>query len=60
MCPVYQVHFVDHGDNVYATEHVEHASDEEAIKTAHRMNIRSIGGGFEVWEGERLVVRHRN
>jgi hypothetical protein len=56
----YQVHFVDHGDNVYDTVHAEHDDDEAAIEHAHRLNVPSIGARFEVWEGERLVHRHRN
>ena len=56
----YRVQFVDHGDNVYSTEHIEHDSDEAAIQEAHRMNVPSIGAGFYVWEDERLVHRHRN
>lgn len=58
--PIYLVHFVDHGNNVYGTEYIEHPSDEEAIVAARRINVPSIGAGFEVWEGERLVYRHRN
>jgi hypothetical protein len=43
---LYRVHFVDHGDNVYATEYLEHDDDESAIQAAHRMNVPSIGAGF--------------
>ena len=57
---LYRVHFVDHGDNVYATEYVEHEDDASAIEAAHRMNVPSIGAGFDLWDDERLVHRHRN
>jgi hypothetical protein len=57
---LYRVHFFDHGDNVYLTRHIEHADDEAAIDATRRMNAPSIGAGFDVWEGERLVHRHRN
>jgi hypothetical protein len=57
---LYRVHFVDHGDNVYATEYLEHDDDESAIEAAHRMNVPSIGAGFDLWDDERLVHRHRN
>lgn len=57
---IYRVHFVDHGGNVYSTERIENDSDEEAIKAAHRLDVPSIGAGFDVWEDERLVHRHRN
>ncbi len=57
---LYRLHFVDHGDNVYATHYLDHDTDEDAIEAARRMNARSIGAGFEVWDDERLVHRHRN
>ncbi len=57
---LYRVHFVDHGDNVYATHHLEHDTDEAALEAAHRLNVPTIGAGFELWEDERLVHRHRN
>ena len=55
----YRVHFVDHGENIYSVRDVEHDSDEEAIAAARRRYSRSIGAGFDIWEGERLVHRHR-
>jgi hypothetical protein len=55
----YQVHFVDHGDNVYDKIDAEHEDDEAAVEHANRINVPSIGGGFEVWQGERLVHQHR-
>jgi hypothetical protein len=57
---LYRLHFVDHGNNVRETRHIEHDSDDEAIEAAHRMNVSWIGAGFDVWEDERLVHRHRN
>jgi hypothetical protein len=57
---LYRVHFVDHGDNIYGTEHVEHDNDEDAIRAAHTLNVPSIGAGFDLSEDERLVLRHRN
>jgi hypothetical protein len=58
--PRYCIHFVDHGDNVYDTVNTDRDEDEAAIEHAHRINVASIGAGFEVWQGERLVHRHRN
>jgi hypothetical protein len=57
---LYRLHFVDHGGHVYATYHLTHDSDDEAIEAAHRMNVPTIGAGFDVWDDERLVHRHRN
>ena len=59
--PLYHVHFLDHGENVYSTHHVEHDNDEAAIAAAHRLNVLpNLGLGFEVWHEDRLVHRHRN
>src|SRR4051812_15033696 len=57
---LYRVHFADHGDNIYFTEYHEHDSDDAVIETAMRRNAQSIGAGFEIWDDERLVHRHRN
>ncbi len=56
---VYRVHFVDHGENVYATEHVEHDNEEALIEETRRRHTHGIGAGFDIWEGDRLVHRHR-
>jgi hypothetical protein len=57
----YFVHFVDHGNNIRATHDIEHDDDEGAIAAAHRLNVLPhMSAGFDVWEDERLVHRHRN
>ena len=55
----YRIEFVDHGDNVYGTEHVEHDDEEALIKELRVRNTHGIGYGYDVWDGERLVHRHR-
>jgi len=57
---LYRLHFVDHGQHVYATYYLTHDNDDEAIEAAHRMNVPAIGAGFDVWDDERLVHRHRS
>ena len=57
----YRVHLVDHGENIYATHHVERNNDEAAIAAAHQLNVMPhLGAGFEVWKDDRLVHQHRN
>jgi hypothetical protein len=56
----YHVHFVDHADEIYATHYLSHDTDEEAIQAALNINVPSVGAGFEVWDDDRLVHRHRN
>jgi len=57
---LYQVHFVDHGGNVYHTEYHECDSDGAVIDAVTRRNTPTIGAGFEIWDKERLVHNHRN
>ena len=57
---VYRVHFVDHGDDLYDVVELEMHDDEAAIEQAHRIHLQSSGGGFEVWQSNRLVYKHRN
>ncbi len=44
----YRVHFVDHGENVYATEYVEHddghRDDAPSLHPWHRRRLRHLGG----------------
>ncbi|HTW54047.1 MAG TPA: hypothetical protein VME45_19325 [Stellaceae bacterium] len=57
----YRVHFMDHGENIYATHQVERSNDEAAVAAAHQPNVMpQLGAGFEVWEDDRLVHQHRN
>jgi len=58
---LYRVHFLDHGDNVRITHYVNLDDDETAIDAARQINVLPhLGSGFEVWDDERLVHRHRN
>ena len=52
----YCVHFVDHGDNVYLTQRIEHQDDVEAIEAARRMNVPYIGAGLYPSGDGRLAV----
>ena len=57
----YRVDFLDFGGNIHATFDIEHNHDEGAIKEAHRMNVLPLMRlGFDVWQSDRLVYRHRN
>jgi hypothetical protein len=57
---LYRVHFVDHGGNVYSMRELDHDDDDGAIRAARHLDVPSIGAEFYLWEGERLVHRHRN
>jgi hypothetical protein len=56
---LYHVHFVDHADRVFDAIKIEHDTDEAAIEEAHRLDVPSIGAGFDVWHEWRLVHKHR-
>ena len=44
-----------------ATHHIKRDGGEAAVAAAHRLNVLPhLGAGFEVWEDDRLVHRHRN
>jgi hypothetical protein len=55
----YDVHFVDHGNRVFDAVVVERYTDVAAIEHAHRLDVLSIGAGFDVWHEGRLVHMHR-
>lgn len=58
--PFYCIQFVDDGDNVYRTHYLESYQDEGAIAAARRLNVSSVGDGFELWQEARLVHSERN
>ena len=55
----YRVDFVGHGDNIIDVLVFEENHDKAAIVHAHRIDLPSIGDGFDVWQGTRLVHKHR-
>jgi hypothetical protein len=52
---LYRAHFLDHGGNVFSVEdfHAEH--DEAAKSYAAEVFQSTIGKGYEIWQGDRLV-----
>lgn len=56
----YRINFMTHGGSTYLTADTEQDCDTTAIEYAYRINVPRIGAGFEVWDRERLVHRHRN
>ena len=57
---LYRVDFFDEDGNLYGTVELNEADDDAAIQQAHRINIPSSGGWFQVLHGTRLVYTHRN
>lgn len=56
---LYRIHFVDNGGNSFAVHEIECADDAEAVKKARTLDVRFIGMGFDLWDGERLVHQER-
>jgi hypothetical protein len=59
MAKQYSAHFVDHRDNVFAVAVFEFDNDDQAIAHAHRIDVPSIAAGFDVWNENRPIYRHR-
>jgi hypothetical protein len=57
---IYTVHFVDHGENVWHSENFECDDDSKAVISATAKNVTTIGNGFDLYHGNRLVHRHRS
>jgi len=55
----YSIHFLDRVGRVVNALEIERGTDEAAIEEAHRLDVSSIGPGFDVWHGRRLVHQHR-
>ena len=55
----YRIHFVDHHDRVFDAIEIERDTDEAALDHAFRVDVPSIGAGFDLWQNHRLVHRHR-
>jgi hypothetical protein len=55
----YRVHFIDHSDSVIDAVELEASSDDAAIEQARRIDVPSLGAGFDVVQNGRLVYRHR-
>ena len=51
----YRAHFLNHGGHVFSVEdfHAEH--DEAAKAYAAEVFQSTIGKGYEIWQGDRLV-----
>jgi hypothetical protein len=55
----YRVVFVDREGQTFDAVEFERATDDAAIIEAHRLNIPSMGAGFDLWRQGRLVHKHR-
>jgi hypothetical protein len=55
----YRVAFVDSDGIVFDAVQFMRANDDEAIDAAYRLDIPSIGAGFDIWGEGRLVHSHR-
>jgi hypothetical protein len=55
----YRVAFVGDNGHVFDVVQFEHDTDETAIEEARRLDVPSLGAGFEVWHADRLIHRHR-
>jgi hypothetical protein len=57
----YRIDFLHESGQVFATHEIDYADDWAAIASAHLINgFPSIGAGFQVWRGDRLIYHHHN
>ena len=59
MARQYSAHFVDYRDYVFAVAVFEFDNDDQAIAHAHRIDVPGIATGFDVWNENRPIYRHR-
>lgn len=52
---LYEARFIDHPDEVFATQVFGADHDEAAKAYANRMLRTRFGKGHEIWHGDRLV-----
>ena len=57
---LYPIEYIDHGGNIFERKFIEHEDDRAAIDQAHHWHVAGIGAGFDVWQDDRLVHKHRN
>ena len=57
---LYHVHFISEDGDIVDVVQFEVENDEAAVEQAHRIDVPSIGGRFELWKGNRLLYTHRH
>ena len=55
----YRIHFIDQSGKVFDAIELQRDSDEAALEEAYRLDVPSVGTGFDLWQEKRLVHRHR-
>lgn len=56
---VYTIKFIDSGENAYAVVDVESSDDASVIKEVEQADVLPRTLGFDIREGERLVLKYR-
>jgi hypothetical protein len=59
LVPVYRICFVDRTNQVFDVVQIDEDTDEAAIREAYRLDVRTVGIGFDIRHEDRLVYRHR-
>lgn len=52
---LYRAHFLNHGGHVFSVTHFDAEDDEEAKAYAAAAFESTVGKGYEIWQGDRLV-----
>jgi hypothetical protein len=56
---LYTINLISHHGAVRDADELDCDTDEEAVAFAEDMNVPAFGNGYDVWQQERLVCRHR-
>jgi hypothetical protein len=57
----YRIEFFDETGRVFAMHEIDYGDDRAAIAGGHEINgSPTIGAGFRIWQGGRLVHHHSN
>ncbi len=51
----YRIHFIDHGNRVFGTDHFHADSDPAAVDHARTYYSTGIGKGHEIWRGDEHI-----
>jgi hypothetical protein len=56
---LYTINLISHRGTVWDADELDCDTDEEAVAFAEDLNVPASGNGYDVWQQERLVHRHR-
>jgi hypothetical protein len=56
---LYTINLISHHGAIWDADELDCDTDEEAVAFAENLSVPAFGNGYDVWQQERLVHRHR-